>query len=162
MTVEDLKEKRPDLYQAVIDEGKKAGYDEGFEAGVDAGLEQGRKEGADVERARVQAVKEQMIPGHEALIESLMFDGETTGEQAAVKVLAAEKTIRKDRHDAFKEDGRDVQVAHAATEEVADVVTPAAKRERLVNDYMTEHNAGYRDAVLAVSKEHPELFRERR
>lgn len=52
-------------------------------------------EGVKKENERIQAVRGQLISGHEKLIEDLMFDGETTGEQAAVKVLAAEKEIRK-------------------------------------------------------------------
>lgn len=48
-------------------------------------------EGATQERARIQAVRAQSLPGHEALIEKLAFDGRTTGEQAAVAVLAAER-----------------------------------------------------------------------
>ena len=50
-----------------------------------------RAEGAEAERARIQAVREQTMPGHEALIEALAFDGKTTGPEAAVQVLAAEK-----------------------------------------------------------------------
>ena len=47
--------------------------------------------GARQERARIQAVENQLIPGHEALIQQLKFDGKTTGSEAAVQVLAAEK-----------------------------------------------------------------------
>ena len=50
--------------------------------------------GAKSERARIQAVQEQCLPGHEALIQTLMFDGKTTGDQAAVQILAAEKKRR--------------------------------------------------------------------
>ena len=50
-------------------------------------------EGATQERARIQAVRAQSLPGHEALIEKLAFDGKTTGEQAAVAVLAAERGV---------------------------------------------------------------------
>ena len=48
--------------------------------------------GATQERARIQAVRAQVLPGHEALIEKLAFDGSTTGAEAAVAVLAAERT----------------------------------------------------------------------
>lgn len=51
-------------------------------------------EGAAAERERIKAVLEQCMPGHEALVNRLAFDGQTTGPQAAVAVLAAEKTIR--------------------------------------------------------------------
>lgn len=50
-----------------------------------------RAEGAEAERARISAVREQTMPGHEALIEALAFDGKTTGPEAAVQVLAAER-----------------------------------------------------------------------
>lgn len=50
-----------------------------------------RVEGALQERERIKAVEEQSIPGHEALIEKLKFDGKTTGAEAAMQVLAAVK-----------------------------------------------------------------------
>lgn len=46
------------------------------------------------ERKRIMAVEEQLIPGHEALILSLKFDGKSTGGDAAQAVLAAEKQSR--------------------------------------------------------------------
>jgi ClpP class serine protease len=53
-----------------------------------------RAQGADAERARIQAVDGQAIPGHEALIKTLMFDGTSGAGEAAVAVLAAEKQTR--------------------------------------------------------------------
>lgn len=50
---------------------------------------------ATAERARIRDVEAQSIPGHEALIASLKFDGKTTGPEAAVAVLAAEKASRR-------------------------------------------------------------------
>lgn len=50
-----------------------------------------RAEGAAAERARIQAVEEQAMPGHEALIAALKFDGKTTGPEAAAAVVAAHK-----------------------------------------------------------------------
>jgi signal peptide peptidase SppA len=49
-------------------------------------------EGAAQERARIQAVRAQTLPGHEALIETLAFDGKTSGPEAAAAVLAAERS----------------------------------------------------------------------
>jgi hypothetical protein len=54
-------------------------------------FEEGVKAGAESERARIKAVEEQSMPGHEALIETLKFDGHTTGGQAALQILAAER-----------------------------------------------------------------------
>lgn len=51
-------------------------------------------EGASAERQRIQDVEAQAIPGHEALIASLKFDGKSTAGDAAMAVLAAEKQAR--------------------------------------------------------------------
>lgn len=46
------------------------------------------------ERARIQSIEAQAIPGHEALILSLKFDGKSTAGDAAIAVLAAERASR--------------------------------------------------------------------
>jgi len=51
-------------------------------------------QGQQRERERIQGVLSQVLPGHEKLINELAFDGETTPEQAALKVLAAERGVR--------------------------------------------------------------------
>ena len=61
-------------------------------------------EGAAQERARIQAVRAQTLPGHEALIETLAFDGKTTGPEAAAAVLAAERTAIAARRKAHGDD----------------------------------------------------------
>ena len=53
-----------------------------------------RAEGATAERTRIQAVEAQAIPGQEALISRLKFDGTSTAGDAAMAVLAAEKQSR--------------------------------------------------------------------
>lgn len=71
MDIAMLKEKHPDVARALIAEG--------FAAGASAEL------------ARILAVEAQALPGHETLIATLKADGKTTGPEAAVAVLAAEK-----------------------------------------------------------------------
>jgi signal peptide peptidase SppA len=51
-----------------------------------------RGEGAAAELARIQSVRAAALPGHEALIESLAMDGKTSGAEAALAVVAAERT----------------------------------------------------------------------
>ncbi len=53
-----------------------------------------QQEGASAERARIQAIEAQSIPGHEKLISALKFDGKSTAGDAAMAVLAAEKSSR--------------------------------------------------------------------
>lgn len=60
------------------------------------GVAAGTQQGAAAERERIAAVESQLMPGHEALINTLKFDGKTTGPEAAVAILAAEKRARAD------------------------------------------------------------------
>lgn len=48
--------------------------------------------GAAAERQRIADVRAQSLTGHEALIETLAADGKTTGPEAAMAVLAVERT----------------------------------------------------------------------
>lgn len=56
-----------------------------------ADLDAARAQGAEAERQRITDVRAQTLPGHEALIETLAFDGKTTGLEAASAVLKAER-----------------------------------------------------------------------
>lgn len=51
-----------------------------------------RAEGATAERERILGVEAQAMPGHETLIASLKADGKTSPAEAAMQILAAEKT----------------------------------------------------------------------
>ena len=63
-----------------------------------------RAEGATAERERIQAVRAQLMPGHEKLIEQLAFDGKTTGPEAAVAVVNAEREAAAKRRAALDKD----------------------------------------------------------
>jgi len=109
MTLAELKEKHPDFYNAILKEGKDSAVVE-IEGGLAESIAKAKKEGADAERTRILSVKDQLMPGHEAIVETLMFDGLTTGEQAAAKVLAAEKLLRESKSAAFKAEGEEIKV----------------------------------------------------
>lgn len=88
-----------------------------------------RAEGAQAERARIQAVEAQTIPGHEGLIASLKFDGKSNAGDAALAVLAAEKTSRAAYATAAANEApKPVVVAPAAT--IAAPVAAAAEKSR--------------------------------
>lgn len=53
-----------------------------------------RAEGAHAERERIKAVEEQLIPGHEAIVATMKFDGKSTAADAAMAITAAEKRMR--------------------------------------------------------------------
>lgn len=63
-------------------------------ATLTAQLATAKAEGAAEERARIQAVESALLPGHEALIASLKFDGKTDGGGAALLVMKAERDLR--------------------------------------------------------------------
>lgn len=51
-------------------------------------------QGASAERARIQGIEAQAIAGHEKLIETLKFDGKSTAGDAAMAIVAAERSVR--------------------------------------------------------------------
>jgi signal peptide peptidase SppA len=76
-----------------------------------------RAEAAEAERERIRAVEAQALPGHEALIDQLRLDGQTTGEQAAVQVLQAEQQRKAVTRDQIAAEGEELdQVPGAHTE----------------------------------------------
>lgn len=82
-----------------------------------------RAEGRDAEMQRVQDVHAAALPGHEALIERLASDGKTTGAEAAMAVLAAERQFRTAAAAARRDDAP-APVPTDATE--ASAVPPAS------------------------------------
>lgn len=66
-----------------------------------------RAQGAQAERERILAVQAQALPGHEALIARLAADGVTTGPEAAVAVLAAERALGTQRARTLQDDAPD-------------------------------------------------------
>lgn len=121
-------------------------------------------EGSENERARIQAVRAQSLKGHEALVDQLAFDGVTTGEQAAVAILAAERALVASRGEQRVADAP-APVAQAAAEAddegegTATAASPVhgfemdAKRASLdaaAKKYMAAHNCDYVTAVKAI------------
>ena len=148
-TREFLATDNPELLASLIEEGRIAGFDQGRAEGLTAGAES--------ERARIQAVKAASLPGHEALIEALMFDGTTTGAQAAAKVIEAEREKRGARLQAIASDAPN-SVPHAvapASDGAVDASLPIEERCKRAWDRDPEVRAEFRDnfkAYLAFSK----------
>lgn len=71
MNLEQLKAEHPDLYSAVLADGEKAGVEK--------------------ERARIQAIEDMAMKGHETMIAAAKFDTGITAEALAVQIIKAEK-----------------------------------------------------------------------
>jgi capsid assembly protease len=86
MDITILKAEHPDLVKAITAEAT---------AGHAAALAAARTEGAAAENQRIKDVRAQSLPGHETLVESLAFDGKSTGADAAMAIVNAEKGLRQ-------------------------------------------------------------------
>lgn len=120
-------------------------------------------QGASAERARIQAVEGQLIPGHEALIQNLKFDGKSGAGEAAVAVLAAEKTTRTKQAAALASDAPKVlPLEPKATDEPKATTSmrappgfavdeSSAKLDAKAKHYQAQHpGTSYIDAIKAV------------
>lgn len=124
-----------------------------------------KNDGAAEERKRIQAVEAQSMPGHETLIDDLKYDGVTTGPDAAVKVLQAEKGKQAQVAKDIKDDApkalpsTPTDAAGGAGEDDAETATLSPKqvamKARVIVD--AEEAAGrklsYGDAVKQVTDE---------
>lgn len=117
-----------------------------------------RAQGAEQERARIQSVEDQMIPGHEALINNMKFDGKSTGGDAAQAVLAAEKNLRNAQAKALEneapkpvpQDGQS-PAALAAADASANKPKSRADLNAAAKEYMAANpEASYVQAYKAV------------
>jgi len=139
------------------------------EAKVTAAVATAKADGATAERTRIQSVMAQAMPGHDALIQTLAFDGTTTGPEAAVQVLAAEKAkLGKTKADlkadaptavpfaAAPDPAKETPAATVKTEaqQMAEAGNVAAKAARYIDD---EAKAGRRvsaaEAVAHITAE---------
>ena len=106
MNLEQLKAEHPDLYNQVIEQGAQAG--------------------ADKERARIKAIEDMAMKGHETLIAKAKFETGVSAEALAVQIVKAEKakadtflSNRKADADEIK-DGADSSDANKGRETSAD------------------------------------------
>lgn len=143
MDLEQLRAAHPDLAAALVAEGHAAGV----------------AAGATAERERILAVEAQLLPGHETLIAGLKVDGKTTGAEAALQVLAAERSVCAGRAAALGgEAPKPVPHAAAPTDKPAsaDTSLPIEERAKATWDADEKIRAefGQFDTYLAYAKAH--------
>ena len=122
-----------------------------------------RAEGAAGERDRIAAVRAQSLPGHEALIEKLAADGITTGAEAAIQVVVADRVRQQNLAQARMDDAMDpipqapvsmaaeTQTTRLGVNGVIDASTDAAALDRAAKEYQAAHpGTDYIAAVRAV------------
>lgn len=120
ITRELLAAEYPDLLAAITKEG----FDDGLVAGAKA------------ERERIQSIEEASLPGHDALIASLKWDGKTTGAEAALQIVKAEKeqaAQRKDRLMANHAQAASFAVSDPAPTEAEKLKAEEARRNKIAS-----------------------------
>jgi len=117
VTLEELAKDAPELLSQI----REAAKAEGLAAGAES------------ERMRIKAVSEQLMAGHESLITNLMYDGKTSGPEAAVQVLQAEKKIRGAAVQALQADAI-APVAHVVPKETPEKKTVVHTKESFASD----------------------------
>lgn len=95
LTIEALKNDHPDLFAAVKKEIEDANA---------ADLLKIKEDAAAAERDRIKGVADQLIPGHEELINKMMFDGKTTPGEAAMAINAEHKKAMETAQGDFSAD----------------------------------------------------------
>ncbi|WP_310601446.1 hypothetical protein [Desulfobulbus sp.] len=83
--------------------------------------------GAQQERDRIAAVRAQSIPGHEDLVAKMELDGKSTGADAALAIVAAEKLARQQQGAQFLSGGPPAVIPAASDDNSG--APPAMKRE---------------------------------
>ena len=117
MTLEELKTNHPETVQAIVAEAT-AGHAEALVAA--------KAEGAAAENQRIKDVRAQSLPGHEALVEQMAFDGVSTGADAALAIVNAEKSLRQSAASALDIDAPPVVPSISGDDDTKTSMTRAA------------------------------------
>lgn len=131
---------------------------------AEALIAQGREEGATAERERIRSVEAVAMPGFEAIVEAAKFDGRSTGDQVAGRIVAAQKADQSKALERIHAEAPEPVPAAAAPEPNAKPVdsrTPEAKASDMAAKaaayQASELSAGRRisiaEAVAHVSQE---------
>lgn len=151
MTAERLRADHADVYDEVF----AAGETHAREA-MKESLSVAKTEGAKAERERIQSVLDQSMPGHEDLVRGLAFDGKTTGPEAAMAVLKAEKESRAKGLADFRADGiKPVPVKGNVMDLGRETPTDA---ESIIAGYVSQGKSRA-TAIRLLASEHPEAHR---
>jgi hypothetical protein len=115
-------------------------------------LAEGAASGATAERERIQAVQAQSMPGHEALITALMFDGKSTAGDAAMAVNAAERKSRVNHAAASHADApQPLPLAPAATVEKSAAPLTRTELDKRAKEHVAANpGVSYVDAIKHI------------
>lgn len=128
---------------------------------AEALIAQGRDEGAKAERERIRGVEAASLRGYESIVEAAKFDGTSTGDQVAGRIVAAQKAEQAEALRAVHDDAPKPAPAAAAPAVDKPVEKPAAQPHDIAakaRAYQSEQAAAGRrisaaEAVAHVTQE---------
>ena len=135
MDIELFKAEQPELYAAIVAEAQ---------AGTAALVATARAEGATAESQRIKDVRAQLLPGHEALVEELAFDGKSTAADAAIAIVNAEKCFRVSASAAIEADANPAVPSVDADADQQKTIKRAAFNALLPHEQAATAKAGIR------------------
>ena len=115
ITIASISADHPDIANALRAEGRAAAESEHTEQ-----LATATSDGGNQERARIQAVLDQSLPGHDVLVQELAFDGKTSGPEAAVAVLQAQRTKHATQTNNIVADANDIPALDVTADTTGD------------------------------------------
>lgn len=134
MDMKELKEQHPALFAHIETENA-------------AAVAAATTAGATAEAARISGVRATALPGHEALVETLAFDGKTTPAEAALAVNAAHRASIKAAADANTNDAPPA-LKHSAAP--SDAGKSKAEMAVEATAYAKQHSVSVIDACKAL------------
>ena len=143
----------------IKEEAQALGFQHGVESGEKAGYDKGLLAGAEQERARIQGIEALAIKGHEDLIQAMKYDGHTTPEQAAVKMIQEEKSLQAKQLETLYEN------APAPLPPAPEVLAPKKGSQEEVDAFVAEQRSKgltFKAASILAEKEFPEFFQKLR
>ena len=117
MTLAELKEKHPELYQSAVDEakpglieeGRQAGIEENKAAAIEAGkkttLQEDKEAAAKAERERIQAIEKIEAGDFQKIVDDNKFKPEENADTISAKILVAQDAAKKAAGKDIKKDG---------------------------------------------------------
>jgi hypothetical protein len=149
MTLEKLQTDHNDLFTQIQDKASKAGFEKGHNEGL--------KKGAEQERTRITGIQQASFTGQEDLCAKLIADGVTTAGEAAIQFNQSQKQViseinKKAEAEAIKPVDN-IENQTSGKKEEADFMST-------VKQHQKDNNISLKDAMSAVTKQHPELHQK--
>lgn len=133
---------------------------------AEALIAQGREQGATAERERIRSVEAVALPGYEAIVNEAKFDGKSSGDQVAGRIVAAQKADQSKALGAIYEQAPSAAPAAATPQREGSGSARLAPGGRITagtdsaavhvaaKQYQSNHpGTSYIDALKAISQE---------